>query len=817
MEKLIKNKKEVRTALALGGLLHDIGKVTLRTLSEEERKNLHQQIGKEIRYRDIFGYAHAYHTYLFLKEEKIMHPIVKASAYHHNPEKAEDGQQIYAKIYQLADQFSSVERSKKEKEMELEYLRPIFQMVYLFDTSNNKREQKKDFYIYKLKPLAIDEKIIFPEKIEGEKEKDLKLEVNLEYKNLWNVFKKEFEICKKFFENDLEKALYLFYHLCYKYFWCIPSSTYDPERKERHYPDISLFDHLRVTSAFATSLFTEYNLSFIKNSSKNLEKDLKFVFIKGDISGIQNFLYGITNIKGVAKRLRGRSCFLALLSELIAKALLRRLEYPFTNILFAGGGHFELVVGYEEDLKEFLEKFNEEIEEIFLREFKGKLGLILGDYEISLYELKENGYIKINKGFYSKIDEKKKRKFLNIFKNNSYEKILKLINSDYEYLKNKNFIICSSCHNSIIEEKEGISEEEQICDWCKTFEQIGKNIPKAKYLLLTENQILTENQKPLEGFYLENIGGVYFIENLKEIPKDSKNEIYLLNNCDFMKDDTGLVKGFKFIAKSVPFDKDEVIPFENLVEEAEGEKKLAFARADVDNLGLIFMKGLEEDYSISRIATLSRSLDLFFSGYLNKLFEKKDYDNKIYTLYAGGDDLFVIGPWNIVFKAVKDIRDKFKQYTCNNSDLNLSCGIFVARHSYPVRFAGDNAGRFEDKAKEDKPAICALDEVLKWEDFIKALEEGDQMVKFMEEKNIGRTLIYKFYQLLQEYVKNNEKKDSLRYRFYPLFYYYLYRNIKKEEDRRKMEEFILDVKNDYQIKENIMFKIKYVLMKTRKT
>lgn len=47
---------------------------------------------------------------------------------------------------------------------------------------------------------------------------------------------------------------------------------------------------------------------------------------------------------------------------------------------------------------------------------------------------------------------------------------------------------------------------------------------------------------------------------------------------------------------------------------------------DVDNLGNIFSKGLNK-ISISRIATLSRMLDLFFSGYLNIITKEKSENN----------------------------------------------------------------------------------------------------------------------------------------------------------------------------------------------
>jgi CRISPR-associated protein Csm1 len=799
------NKKEVRNLLAIGAFFHDIGKVIIRALWGETEQYF-KQIEKEKHYKEQFKYAHAYSTYEFLKNI-VDNPVILTSSYHHNPDGAEEELKLYAKIYQLADYYSSSERSEKEKIEKENLLRVIFQNIKIqkieIKIQENSSEQE---YFYNLQPLQINKEVIFPIK----KEDLISFDEITAYKNLWERFLDEFNILKNTYIekkklNSSEKFLTALYHLIYKYFWCVPASTYDPERKERHYPDISLFDHLRVCSAFCTSLYTDYNLDILKNRNKP-ETETKLIFLKGDISGIQKFLYGITNIKGVAKRLRGRSSFLALLSDLIAKVLLDKFGYPFVNILYSGGGHFEIVLGYEERIEKELDKFSKEVEEILFKNFYGALGLALGYTEITLSELrnKEVYRNKIMGNIYRVLEKNKKQKFKGVLINYSTDQLLDIINQEFKDIE-KNYTVCPSCQVVITEEKG--EEEKNICKWCETFRTVGEIIPKAKYLIFSKEKI-----NNLSGFYIDRIGGVYFLENLSKVSIQIKenNEIYLLNDTDFLKEDR--CDGFKLIAQIVPQTNSEVMTFEELVTFAEGDKKLAFARGDVDNLGLIFMQGLGEDYSISRIATLSRSLDLYFSGYFNYLFNLEEFKNKIYILYAGGDDFFIIGPWDIVFEALKRIREDFKKYTCNNKDIDLSSGVFVGRDSYPVRFAGDLAGSEEDKAKKIKPAIRVLDESLKWGEYEKAIEEAEKMINLVNKKKIGRSLFYKFYQLLKSF-KDNKNKISPK--FYPLFYYYLYRNVKDEKDRNQTINFFLDTGNDYQVKKDAPFKAKYVIMKTR--
>ncbi len=68
--------------------------------------------------------------------------------------------------------------------------------------------------------------------------------------------------------------------------------------------------------------------------------------------------------------------------------------------------------------------------------------------------------------------------------------------------------------------------------------------------------------------------------------------------------------------------------FMELAEESVGIKRLAVLRADVDNLGTTFVSGFrradgDEQYAtLSRTATLSRQLSLFFKGYINKILQE---------------------------------------------------------------------------------------------------------------------------------------------------------------------------------------------------
>ena len=130
--------------------------------------------------------------------------------------------------------------------------------------------------------------------------------------------------------------------------------------------------------------------------------------------------------------------------------------------------------------------------------------------------------------------------------------------------------------------------------------------------------------------------------------------------------------------------------FEKLAIQSEGIDRLGVLRADVDNLGAAFTNGFvrerEENVvdrnrylTLSRFATLSRQLSMFFKHHINGLLRgqtaleglslKPDLAGgrkKAVIVYSGGDDMFIIGSWNDVIELAVDLRHAFRIYTADS-------------------------------------------------------------------------------------------------------------------------------------------------------
>jgi CRISPR-associated protein Csm1 len=126
-------------------------------------------------------------------------------------------------------------------------------------------------------------------------------------------------------------------------------------------PDVSLYDHLRLTAAIAHALWLYHGG---QPSVEELRRDgKKFLLVVGDLGGIQGHIYRIsgaeTGVGGIAKRLRARSLEVSLAAETMALGILRSLGLTPLNRILGAGGKFYLLLPNTEEAREALEEARE--------------------------------------------------------------------------------------------------------------------------------------------------------------------------------------------------------------------------------------------------------------------------------------------------------------------------------------------------------------------------------------------------------------------------------------------------------------------------
>ncbi|MCS6908342.1 MAG: hypothetical protein RML93_10735, partial [Anaerolineales bacterium] len=196
------------------------------------------------------------------------------------------------------------------------------------------------------------------------------------------------------------------------------------------------------------------------------------------------------------------------------------------------------------------------------------------------------------------------------------------------------------------------------------------------------------------------------------------------------------------------FEAGEIKPFEKLAKDSQGIPRLGVFRADVDNLGRLFSEGLGNEATLSRIASLSFLISLFFEGWVGKVAEdwNRAHGERLYAIYSGGDDLFFVGSWDEVVEFAWVLNEDLKRYV-GHPGIHISGGMSLVASKYPLAKAAQDAARAEEAAKSmlwwdeqgnqrRKNVFSFLGQPLPWERFgavrelkakLERLEESKQM------------------------------------------------------------------------------------------
>lgn len=769
------NKGNEFYAYILGALLHDIGKFVQRA-QENPMAMDHCKWGDkwfEERLSEKLG--------MFTPEEKDI--IRKAINTHHD----------HMDLISLADALSAgmdrIElKDEEEKDPFTSRLKCIFSEISI---SNRKGEP----YYYNLKSLSESLEEIFPIKEESCSHQ--------EYSKLFEEFENEIS---KFLNPDFSpiQLIDTLYFLILNFAWAIPSSAYKDE------PDISLFDHLKTTSAITSCLYL-----YRKEQQESLTADSSsFILLMGDVSGIQSYILDVLSQQGkVAKRLRARSLFVQLLSEVASHRIIHEFNLPYLNILSSAGGNFSILLPNLRDAKDRISKIEKEFDTWTYEKLGGELYVSLAFAEITGKELMNFSNV-IENNLKPSLSQKKAQPFSSILKhNNSWETGKFLIERRIEGEEKA----CTGCR------KYPRIDGEELCENCLMDIEVGRLLTNAKYIAFFKDSDSSQKRFPLLNYYIE----------IWDKRRDSSPYLVLSLNLPSSE-------GFKYIPNYIPslnslecklqnhtHESGEPLSFECIAEFSDGDRSLGFLKGDADNMGKIFKEGFKNTkLTISRYCSLSRMLESFFSGYLN--YKIRNEFKEIYTIFAGGDDFFITGPWDKVIDFAIEIRNDYSKFVGFNPDLTFSAGIIFAKHHEPISFCAEIAEEELKTAKkfEGKDSVRIFGKNLKWEELKEVLEEAKRVIDWMERKPpiISRGVAFNFreYGSLAEKsaILEKGKKIQTKYlRFVPLMVYDIERNLSSEEQKEAFEwaySFLPNQKTPYPPKLRVLRIImEYALKYTR--
>lgn len=547
----------------------------------------------------------------------------------------------------------------------------------------------------------------------------------------------------------------------------VPSSTSRDQRG-----DISLFDHVKLTAGLAACI-SEYLISRgetdwtrLMSDCDGFYKEKAFLLYTADLSGIQKFLYSVVS-KGAKRSLKSRSLTLELLMENHIDELLGMCGLSRANLIYSGGGHCYILLPNTENARDCADRLTRATNRWFIDSFGTGLYLASAYVEASAGELMNKPLDKapLKELFIAlsrKLGDRKMHRY-------SADEI-RLLNSD----KGGHTRECRNCGRSshLVHDKNG-----DICELCASFENAAREIDKPDMLMpVTADrpdgvciELPSVNGSVFLGFMQEKELRKYLADEKPVVRIYSKNRAYI---------------GMKY-ARNIyigDYSYNGSSDLEALADEGEGIKRLAVLRADVDNLGAAFIQGFErksgspaERYrydTLSRKAAFSRQMSVFFRCYINDLlkggtdgltlYERKNGDKrkKAAVVYAGGDDLFIVGAWADVLESAVMLSDAFGKY-CGGA-LTLSAGVGIFNVKYPIIRSADETGELEDAAKDiedgTKNAIALFEPERRfhWDILIddiigKKYQAICSLISMSPDgRRIGKAAIYKILDLLRE-------------------------------------------------------------------
>ncbi len=545
-----------------------------------------------------------------------------------------------------------------------------------------------------------------------------------------------------------------------KYCWCVPDDT------TRRPSDISLFDHMKVTSALAACSYIYHVETDTLTEQAVQDNDLnRFLLVGGDLGGIQRYLYDVAAVgRGkIAKRLRARSFYLWLLVQAAVEFLLRRLDLPRSCVLMATGGQFFILAPNGPKSVEGLRRARGDISDWLMRELHGELFLTIDWAQISGKDLQLGQAARV-------IQDVKDRL-------NRAKRVQQLPDEPVIGVSFDNGV-CDICRR--YESAQPAPEGERFCRHCQADEEVGKRLTETRYLCFHEGP---ESQAGLLAFFQNPTICIDLVCDKKQIPDTTR---LLLNVRDTELTAT-VSLGFRFLATRVPrfsdrqelddlcrncsqkgecdfrarFSPRDTKSFDCLAAMSKGEKLLGVLRADVDRLGLIFTLGLEPDSSdadqgssratLSRLCTMSRMLDYFFCGHVAKLIECSEQFRGVYPVYSGGDDLMMIGPWDQIVSLTGRLYHDFRKYVACNPDITLSAGVALVKPHVPVSVMAKLAGQHLERAKaEGRNRFSILGTTATWDHFDKLIKWAQVFAQMMRPREgregVSRAFLYRLLQ-----------------------------------------------------------------------
>jgi CRISPR-associated protein Csm1 len=760
------------------------------------------------------------------REKSVDDSIINAAAKHHRPDTFL--QWIIATADRLAsgferESFDNYNAAANDETRPLNHYTTrqwtLLEGIHLFSS----REESKPYPRFRYPLAALSPKNIFPV-LASDCEQEANKNAQAQYRALWEAFKQQLESIPPSHRSSFPLWLDHFESLWLTFTHAIPSATVGEVK-----PDVSLYDHSKTTAALAVALWRyhadkSHDPETIRQQlraqwdkkregypeSKQAWEKEKFLFIQGDFFGIQNFIFteGSLTQKRAAKLLRGRSFYVSLLTELAALKVLDCLELPATSQVINAAGKFLIVAHHTPAVIERLHTVQAELDSWFLKHTYGQSGIGLAWLPAAAEHFRQNKdggspFRELMKRLFERLEAAKLKRFQLCGERPAaalFEGFLdRFIRERGECRIDGRSPASQKLENDVYVSPLAY-DQIRIGEWLVTHDRL---LVTHTRVLPLEGQKLKQPDLPIFGYHLlftpaEERTGKFGAEaksgNLHRawdfsLPESAEAPLWngyarrhinayvpRFTDTDLLEAARGKYDGLseedrENERQSAPktlshLAWDDRTPDPGRNDRWRGEKALMILKGDVDNLGLIFQSGLKNP-TFAKMAALSRQLNVFFAVYLPWLC-RHEFPNT-YTVFAGGDDFFLIGPWYSTLRLTQRMKDDFRRYVAENPDIHFSAGLSMTKPGLPIRQLAQLAEKALEKAKAHNPdyagvppknAITCFDQAVSWDVFDGLMARETGLRRLDEDHAFSTGYLYGLLHLTDMAAKVNGRPEN---------------------------------------------------------
>ncbi len=576
-------------------------------------------------------------------------------------------------------------------------------------------------------------------------------------------------------------------------------------------PEVSLYDHSKATASLAVALWRYHaergddpaRVAAAQPARSDWDEP-KFLLIQGDFAGIQEFIFGggPQTQKGAAKLLRGRSAMVALLTELAALRALDELALPPTSQIVNAAGKFLIVAPNTEAVRSALDEVRRRFDAWFLDH-----GFGLASIGVASTPASANDFVRrfgaLRDRLAAALETAKRRRF-GLCGPDAAEAIRRTDFShgvcDYDGRLPGEPVDGETAHPLSLDQRRlGERLARQGVSRLLVFAADGGAPDPAPGLLrstiLGYRVLLTGDEEATGRFGAFAASGSLRRAFDLSLPQDGATMLWhgyarrpVSAYVPVFRHDPGADARYDGLD---PAEVGDIKTFEHLARgdqrlspagKTSGIEALGVLKGDVDDLGLLFQAQLGERPTFAKWAALSRRMDAFFSVWLPWCCRTDPAFHDVYTVFAGGDDFFFIGPWRTVKRFAGELAAAFGRYCAGNPGLHFSAGYVMAKPGEPLRLLGQRA---DDalalaKARPGKGAIHLHGETLPWPEFELLRERQIELERLAEEHDLPTAYLYDVLALSGMAAAVGRRPANARWR--SLLYYRTRRHI---ADRRK--------------------------------